>query len=214
MPLHSKGPAGRIDRERLDGAVLGAAYDLKALPEPVDALMVIAGRRNRTRRKPGHLTLDDDLMYDVPVMRIHVLDQCAAARDVDDVQATAYRQRRNALLQAVRRQRDVRCILQSIDVVHLRVNVSFAVEPGIDIRAAGKQDTVNAGQASRPIPSVRAVCREQRDGLRSREPEGLQQCARGHHRGVPRGRRVLGKTAQQGDTGSSHSGRVVRPVAC
>ena len=48
-PAQPELPARRIDRDRLDRAILGATHDLESGAKPVDALMVVARRGDRPR---------------------------------------------------------------------------------------------------------------------------------------------------------------------
>ena len=130
-----------LQSHRLDDTVGRVRRRSETGSERGDALMVVAGDGGPA---PDDLTqrrrlIDVKIMNSVPVVAdrvVHVLDEVASERNVDDLSAPADRQQRQVVAECDARHGKIKCVLLLIHPVLGGVRL-LARPPGRDISTAG-----------------------------------------------------------------------------
>ena len=142
VPLDAEIPACMIlQGHRLDDTVCRERRRYETGSERGDALVVVAGDGGLA---PDDLTerrcfVDVKIMNSVPVVAdrvIHVLNEVASQRNVDDLSAPADRQQRQVVTECDARHGKIKCVLLLIHSVLGWVRL-LAGPPGRDISTAG-----------------------------------------------------------------------------
>jgi hypothetical protein len=142
VPLDAEIPACMIlQGHSLDNAVCRVGRRSEPGSERGDALVVVAGDGGPA---PDDFTerrrfVDVKIMNSVPVVAdrvIHVLNEVASQRDIDDLSAPADRQQRQVVSECDARHSKIKCILLLIHSVLGWVRL-LAGPPGRDISTAG-----------------------------------------------------------------------------
>jgi hypothetical protein len=207
VPLDAQIPACMIlQSHRLDDTVSRVRRRSEPGSERGDALVVGAGNGGPA---PDDLTqrgrlVDLKIMNSVPVVAdsvVHVLDEVASQRNVNNLSAPADRQQRQVVAERGARHRKIKCVLLLIHSVLGRVRL-LAGPPGRDISTAGKQYTIREPD---PLPSgvdvdheVRRV-RVHNHRLSPGRENGLDEGSGGHLGRKTEGCRIRREAGRDGD---------------
>ena len=153
VPLHADDEPLRGILDPLQGAVAGPGRLDEPVSESTDSLMVVGGdvgaRPDHRRQSGSVLHLDGMLGEDAWKLLVlvarnllgEVLDEIAAARDVQQLKSAADRERRHVLLERCGEQSQFPRVAARLRHIRLRMRLG-AVERRVDVGAPGEHNAV------------------------------------------------------------------------